>query len=78
MKIKKGYVAVEGDFYTNWEFDNGMIFLTKKALHTYMKKQNGFGCTMKQSPYHNPGTYFDNLIEEYGYTIETVKIVEEL
>ena len=69
----KGYIAIEGSFYTNWEFSNQKVFKTKKALHDYMRDVNGHGFTRdKKEPYHDK---WRSVREEYGYIIEKVEIL---
>ena len=74
----KLYIALDGNFYTDWEFTNNKAFTTKKKLHNYMKKVNGFGCTCKKSKYHDDGTHFTNELKGYGYNIEIIEIDKEI
>lgn len=73
----KGYIALEGEFLTNWEFCNGKVFKTKKALHKYMKDSLGFGCPRSRRSCYGPDEeIYENHQEEYGYSIEKVDIIE--
>ena len=77
MIKQKGYIAREGYFGTNWEFDyvDGKIFKTKGDLHKYMKDINGFGCTRsRKNCYDTTEQIYENQLEGYGYEVVEVEI----
>lgn len=71
----KGYIALEGNFYSDWEFTNGKVFTTKKALHEHMTKTLGFGCHKVDTSYNEKNTHFENKVRMYGYNVQEVEII---
>lgn len=71
----KGYIAIEGNFYTNWSFDSNKVFTTKKALIEHMNKE--YGCVFKKnySTIYNGECHYENNNLQYGFNIEEVEII---
>jgi len=74
-KPKKGYIALEGGYYTSWEFISNKVFKTKKLLHEHMVKQecHGFTKNMEEIDFHEK---WQSDRYQYGYIIEPVEIYE--
>lgn len=71
----KGYIALEGTFYTNWEFYNYKVFSTKKALIEYMNEQHGCKFRRNLSSMYNGEFHYENNELQYGFNIEEVEII---
>jgi len=74
---EKAYIPIEGVFYTNWDFSCDKVFLTREALHKYMKETHGYNFKMKEREYEPVGDYWDDNVEGYGYIVRTVELVDE-
>jgi len=66
------YLAREGEFYTDWCFEELKAFPTKKALREHMKEKMGFGFSKSKEDFHKHGDFYLNKTKEYGYEIITV------
>ena len=71
----KGYIALEGTFYTNWEFYNYKVFSTKKTLIEYMNEQHGCKFRRNNSSMYNGEFHYENNELQYGFNIEEVEII---
>lgn len=70
----KGYIALEGSFFTNWSYDNYKVFTTKKALIEYMEEQHGCKFRKNNASIYNGKCHYENKNEGYGFNIEEVEI----
>ena len=62
------FIAKEGKFHAGgWKVKMNFAFTTKKDLHEYMEKVNGFKCVPADDQYSKEGTRFTNKKEKYGY-----------
>ena len=73
----KGYIALEGDFYTNWSFSSNKVFTTKKALITYMNEQHKCKFRKNNSTMYNGECHYENNKLQYVFNIEEVEIMIE-
>ena len=75
MRKNKLYMAREGRFFSNWGIENYKAFLTKRALHNYMKEKMGFGFSRsKKTVYMDYEEIYENITEEYGYEVVEVEL----
>ena len=71
------YIAKEGKFYAGgWKLNTKYVFKTKKAVHEFMLKTNGFECKLTNDGYSKKNTRFTNKEKEYGYDIISLKVYE--
>ena len=84
--MKKGYMRREGDFGSDWEIIEKIVFPTKMALKNHFKDINGFNCYRSKKTcygkeeemlhYGKDEEIYENKNYLYGYEIITVEVRE--